>query len=424
MIKTDWQNLLQDVNIKWKAAYFVTILLPWALIFSRGSADACCVIISLLWLWQSFEHKEWGWLQDPFVKTGLIAWLWMLVIVTPFAITPRESIFIAAPWIRYILLYAALKYWVLSRREPLLLLGKILAFMLILVMIDTLWQYITGMSITGHIRDSSGRLTGPINNVKVGIFMAKLLLPTAGICLFFSILNRKRIAVALSIFLILSSILVIMLSGERTAFFSTVIAISALAIYIAIIEPTFRKILLAGIAILICSVSFMLATQTWVQARAYDFYLTISNFFVSNYGQLFKAGYYIGIENWVTGAGPKGFWAICPDLIVNNKIFYCNIHPHNPYLEWFSEAGAVGLILFITMISFLIYTCLKSLINGRGIYRIIPAFAFACMISNFFPFMPTQSQFSNWPAILLWYSVSVAIASLNIKDDKGIRQPS
>jgi len=420
----DWQKLLQNVSKKWQAAYFATIILPWALIFSRGIADACCVFICVLWLWQSFEKKQWGWLNDPFIKAGIIAWLWMIVIVSPFAVMPKESISMAAPWIRYILLYAALRYWVLCSRESLFLLGKILAAMLVLVMVDTLWQYITGVSITGHIRDKSGRLTGPINNVKVGIFIAKLLFPTSGIFLFFSILHKKNIAIFASVLLILSSIMVIMLSGERTAFFSTVIAISALTACLAVVEPTFRKILLFGIIILICGVSFMLATQPWVQVRANDFYYIISNFFESNYGQLFKAGYFIGGEHWITGAGPKGFRELCPDLITRHKVFYCNIHPHNPYLEWFSEAGAIGLMLFITMISCLIYICLKDFIKRRSIYRILPAFAFACIIGNFFPFMPTQSQFSNWPAILLWYSVSVAIASLNIKDDKGIRQPS
>jgi hypothetical protein len=429
MIKTGWQKLLQNSSDKkWLAAYAATILLPWGLIFSRGLADACCAFIGLLFLWESYAKKQWGWLADPLVKLGIIAWIWLLVIITPFAASPPESFFVAAPWIRYILLYAALRHWVLTGRKELLLLVKALAFMLALVMVDTLWQYITGTSLSGHIRDESGRLTGPMSNVKVGIFTAKLLLPISGICLFFSVLNRKRNYIVYSISLLLGGIMIIMLSGERTAFFSTIIAVSALAACLAIVEPTFRKILLIGIAILTIGVGFMFVTQHWVQIRAHDFYLTISNFFASNYGQLFKAGYFIGKEHWLTGAGLKGFRELCPELITSHKVEYCNLHPHNPYLEWFAEAGAVGILLFISMVAYMAYICLKAFRRQQGMYRILPAFAFACIISNFFPFMPTQSIFSNWPAILLWYCVSIAISSLNIKEDDNkaaiIRQPS
>lgn len=62
----------------------------------------------------------------------------------------------------------------------------------------------------------------------------------------------------------------------------------------------------------------------------------------------------------------------------------------------------------------MLVTALRYFRESKGIYRLLPACAVAVMLVNFFPIMVTQSAFSNWPAILLWYSVAVAFAGMNI----------
>lgn len=410
MLEAGVQSVLSK-NKLWIIAYLATILLPLGLIFSRGLAESCVVIICLLFLLESFVNKKWIWLRDPVVIIGLISWVWLL-FVTLFAKNSLESIGVSAPWIRYIFLYAALRNWVLINKKHIYFIGKSMAFILCFVMIDTLWQYIYGISLTGHARDISGRLTGPMDNVKVGIFIAKTVLPICGILLFFTEIKQKFRRIGIIIFFI-TTIVIVMLTGERTAFSSVMIAVFIVSFLFAFSEPRLRKIIFIGFVIVSLVMSFLIATQSWVQFRAHEFYLTVSNYPESNYGKLARAGFEIGIEHPLFGVGLKGFRESCPSLNIGGEDNYCNLHPHNPYMEWFAEAGVVGLLLFISLIFSIFYICVKAFRVNIDARRMLVGIVMANLLANFFPFMPTQSIFSNWPSILLWYSVSLAIASLN-----------
>ncbi len=405
-------------NWKWLLAYVATFLLPFALIFSRAAADICCVLIGVLFLWQSYENKKWDWFNSPFIKVGLLAWLWLVFVVSPFAIVPKESFGVAVPWVRYIILFAALRYWVLVKPESIFLLGKILATMLAFVMVDTLWQYVYGVSLSGNLRYESGRLTGPLDNVKVGIFIAKILLPTIGICLFFSLRDKRHLWTIFAILLFIVSETVILLSGERTAFISSVIGLVSATALLAMAERRVR-IIAPFIVVFFAAIFFYLVkTQDWVLLRFMELKDTMLTFTDSVYGKLFKAADIIGENNWLSGAGIKGFRILSSAMEDKKNPYcsgdYCNLHPHNTYLEWFSEAGIVGLLLYSSMVVILLVTSLRYFKATSGIYRLLPAIAFGTVFINFFPLLVTQSIFSNWPAILLWYSVAVSFAALNL----------
>ena len=401
----------------WLIAYIATIILPFGLIFNRGIAEGCVAIIGVSFLVDSFLRKNFQWLHDPVIKIGLIAWVWLL-FVSFFAQNVHESYGVAIPWIRYLLLYASLKNFVLVKADDIKSLGKILAVMMFLVIIDTLWQYVFGVSLTGHLRDKSGRLTGPMSNVKAGIFMAKIFGPSIGILLFFAVVSKNYKAVIASVFLLFLTIATILITGERTAFASTMISVLTASFFLAICEPKLRKFVIAAVATLILLAGILFVSQDWVQDRAIQFYDTISNYPTTEYGQLAKGGILIGENNLLTGAGLKGFRALCPDLFASGAVTTCNLHPHNLYIEWFAETGVIGLLLFASMVFCLFFAVAKIFIKHRGIERLLPAFALAGLVTNFFPFMPTQSIFSNWPAILLWYSIAVAISAMSVLNSK------
>ena len=407
------KNWLKIQDKVWIASYIATLLLPWGLIFNRGIAEVSVATIGILFLANSFYHKQWAWRADIIIKLGLIAWVW-LIFISVFAQNAKESIGVAVPWVRYILLYAALKHFVLIRKEDVYFLGKMLVLILCFVIIDTLWQYIFNVSLTGHIRHSEGRLTGPMDNEKVGIFIAKILLPSVSIPIFFAALKNNYKCVISSIILLILAIITILLSGERTAFASTMIAIFSTSFFLIIFEPKFRKFIFGSIIIIVVTGIFLLKTQDWVQERTYQFYETITNYSASEYGQLAKGGLLVGENNFLIGAGAKGFRKLCPDLLANGAVTTCNLHPHNIYIEWFAEAGIIGFLLFISIAFYLFFTAAKNFIKSNGIERLLPTFVIACLIVNLFPFMPTQSIFSNWPAILLFYSVGVSMATMNV----------
>lgn len=402
----------------WLFAYVVSFLLPVGLIVNRGFMEASVAVIGLCFLFHSLRAKNWSWTDDPFIKIAIMAWGWLILVVSPLAISPAESIGVAFAWIRYILLYAALKNWVLTDRKYVVVLGKFLVFLLLLVIADTLWQYVFGVSLTGHKSDIEDRLTGPMDNVKVGIFLAKMLFPSVALFLFYAGNSLKNSLIAMAI--ILLTIATIMLSGERTAFASTILGLFVGGVFLAILAKPYRKVIIGLFLIAIIESIILLKTQHFVQGRTHLFLYTISNYMASEYGQLQKAGILIGLDNLWTGAGLKGYREICEKMFVSGLVTTTNLHPHNLYVEWFAETGAVGLLLFIAMVSCLLKKSLVAFFTKSNEYKIIAAFSFAALVVNFFPFMPTQSIFSNWPAILLWYSVSLIMSGLSVIKREGL----
>jgi hypothetical protein len=397
----------------WLIGYFLLLLAPWMLIFCRGGADGITVVISALFLWRSLKLKNFLWTQDCFLRVAMAAWLWLMLVVSPFAEYPVVSFENALVWVRYILFYAAIRHWLLTKAQPLLYLSIMLSGLLGFCALDTLWQYITGISFTGHPINESGRLSGPMSKVTVGMFMGKLLIPASGLLLFFANQSSKKTLIS-ALFFIIFCYTIIMLSGERTAFVATSLGLFSMAGLLAISDKKLRGGCIALLMIGITGAGLLLWTQSWLQLRLQYTITNLSDFKNSSYGQLFWVGYELGKNHLLTGVGLKGFRELCLPFLANGQVNHCNLHPHNPYIEWFAEAGAAGLAFFIAMILMLLREVAKFFRIAIGYQKLIPATALAACIVNFLPLAATQSFFSNWPAILLWLSIGIGFSAHNL----------
>jgi O-antigen ligase len=400
---------------RWWLAYGLLLLLPWVLIWSRSASDAIFCIISLLFLWRSVSTRDWQWTRLPAIRFAAAIWLWMLLVSSPFAVVSSAVSFaVAVPWIRYVLLYAAVRYWLLKKLPAQKLLARMGLIFFFFIILDTLTQYKTGVSLSGNFIDVSGRLTGPMDNVKVGIFLAKLLFPWMGMALFLKPRANPRFYYAVVLTLLFFSWLTILLSGERTALLVASLAIVCSLIFVARIEKKMRLLCVWMLAMLLLGGVLMIETQSWVQFRSHMLVEQLGNFKNSSYGQLFSAGYELGKHYWLQGTGLKGFRELCAGLHAPGVNSYCDLHPHNPYIEFFAETGLIGLALFIGLVSSLFYEAAAKMFTMPGFTRVLPTAALATWVVNFFPFMPTQSFYSNWPGMLAWLSLAVGFSALNL----------
>ena len=398
----------------WKAGYVSLLLIPLMLILSRSLADGLCVVAGLSFLAHSFIAKDWKWTADPVFKIGVIAWLWMVLVVSPFAYAPVQSVAVAAPWIRFILFYAAVRHWLLVEQKATQLWSYVTLGLLALVVTDTIWQYVFHVSLSGYATEVSHRLTGPFGQPKVGIFIAKLCIPPIGVLLFTGLVKRKKSLVIAAVGFLLACLVTMMLAGERTASCSTILAIF-LIVGVACCGERKWRIVSLSLVMLLCAVAdFLVLTQPVVQERIGWLESSLGDYPHSTYGQLVMGGIEIGKEHLATGAGFKGFRLLCPQYADRGLAGFCSIHPHNPYVEWFSETGVLGLMLFIALLVAMASQALRGMRAKTQEQQLLHAFAAAVVLLNFFPLLGTQSFFSNWPGILLWYSVSTGLASLNL----------
>lgn len=394
----------------WGFAFFATAMVPVMLIISRTGMEITTALVSLSFLAHCIRRREWQWLRTPFSLACLVAWLWLLLVVSPLGVDPKSSFANAIVWFRFPLLFAALNYWVLARREALTAFAICAASVLFLTMLDTIVQGITGMSLSGHAALASGRLTGPFEAPKVGIFLAKLLLPVAAILLVYGPKKHHAGAIA-GVVLALLGLLTIILSGERSAFVTTMLGGGVALLLLMLREKRFRVpcIAIGVVAVLLAGGLYVASPK--VQKRAGQMYDTMRHYPQSDYGVLMLAAIDMGLDHPIHGVGMRGFKIVCPELTYWGGNFR-GLHPHNAYAEWLSEAGFVGLGLFIAMLVLLIRRAWQGFAAVTGLERLIPAMALGLMAQHFFPLIGSQSFFVNWSGTLLWFSLSVMFAAL------------
>lgn len=399
----------------WATAFAAALLLPWMLIFVRAGIEVCAGVIGICFLLHSWRTGDWSWVRTPFLTICAVSYLWLVLVVTPLAVDPGRGLLTALLWFRFPLMFAALCYWVLARPEARMTLALYLCLFVALIVVDTLWQMATGMSLSGNPRIAtgphSGRLTGPFDAPKVGMFIGKLLLPATGLALWAALHLKNRRAAAAVAGLALVAIVAIIFSGERSAFLTIMLALGTVLMVLMLSEKRLRVPgLLAGFSTLTALV-VLYYLSPWVQWRAQQIWVIVQHFSNSDYGQLFRAGYEMGMAHLPHGVGLRGFAQLCPELPYMYGTFR-GMHPHNAFLEWFAEAGLPGLLLFTAAVAMLVREAVRALLQTRGIERLMPAVALGALVQHFFPLMGMQSFFTNWGAALQWYVLALVFAAL------------
>lgn len=399
----------------WGVAFGATVLLPFMLIFVRAGIEICAAYIGLAFLWQSWRTKQWNWVRAPFTLIWFAIWLWLILVVTPFAQVPREGMVEAVLWFRLPLMFTALRYWVLTDWRARATLGVILGVMLALVAIDCFAQFFTGMSFSGHAILPYNRLTGPFKGAKVGIYLARMAVPVVAFCIAAGLRIPCRRTLFLSFGLLVLIIAAIVLSGERSAFLGSLLACS---IALGLVMLGEKRLRIAGCfasVAVVALITLLYFTNPAIQTRAAQMKDVIVHYQQSPYGLLAGAGVAIGEQHWLHGVGLENFGDLCPTLMYDGREFR-GVHPHNYYSEWFAETGLPGLLLFLGMLVCLTLEAVRQLRRSDGLARLVPAVALGMLVQHFFPLMSSQSFFVNWGAMLQWYALALIFTALPIDD--------
>ncbi len=395
----------------WAAAFIATLLLPLMLIYARAGIEICCAIIGIAFLIHSARAKNWQWLRAPFTLVCFAMWAWLVLIVTPLAITPKAGLVEALLWFRLPLLFAALRYWVLAQPAARAMLGVVLLVLVSLIALDCFAQFFTGMSLTGHARLASGRLTGPFSGPKVGYFLGQLVIPAVALCLMAA--RRKRHTL-LVLGLLAAAIVAIIFSGERSAFLTTMLAVATTLGLLMLAEKRLRVIGFALAVLVIAGLAGLYVASPWVQLRAGQALAVMGNYWQTDYGILARAGLDIGEAHPLHGAGLHGYRDLSPTVIYNGDPFH-GLHPHNAFIEWFAETGVPGLLLFVLSIILLAKQAVGEFCRVPVTYCLAPAAALGVLVQHFFPFMGMQSAFNNWSALLQWYGLALVFAAMGTR---------
>ena len=114
------------------------------------------------------------------------------------------------------------------------------------------------------------------------------------------------------------------------------------------------------------------------------------------------------------GSGVKTFFHKCNELKEknikietnrNNKLV-CSTHPHNTYLQIFSEIGIFGFLISIFFLGYLIKNIIKILIMKNKDYLDNSYFFINLgLLVNIFPLIPSGNFFNNWISLVIFFNL-------------------
>lgn len=399
-------------------SYLIIGLLPLIILFRSASLNLYIFFICIMFIF-FFSEKRIFKNYNNYIWIYIFIIFWIYIVVNSYLTENNfRSLQSAISQIRFLILALAIGFFfqfnVKALNKLILTIGLIIFF----VSIDTIYQYFFGHDIFGiepSYDTNPYRLSGPFGKeLIVGGYISFLSAPVISYC-FLNLNKSFNLKNFYFIIFILTTFFAVLLSGERMSLLFYCCNIFFLLFFI-----DKKKIILISSLLIITLFSMYTLNQN-VKSRINNFIFDLKNFENSNHARLFSSAYNIWKDSKISGVGLKNYRIICDESQIDkltDKQTLCSTHPHNIYLEFLSETGLIGLILFsIFIINFLIFIKkhFKKLDNIR---KSIFIGSLSVVLFYIWPVKSNGSFFSTFSATLFWFNIGLILLTINTKNKK------
>jgi hypothetical protein len=343
------------------AALCAVLLVPLGLLHAFVLAEICIAVTDVLFLYVMAREKNFAWARRAWFVVAMVWWGWVVVCSTPLFFTTAGwvmSFAQALVILRLIIFAAALQDWVLTTAKARRALWVALAVSALWIGLESWQQYLTGTNIFGNPRWGDGSLTGPFWKPRAGALYAHLLyvalLPPVMMLLGKPGRLWRGCGIALAGAGAVTSVLIGQRMGTAYSFFGLLIAAGLL--------PQLRRpaVIVALVAAVVLAALPVISPQTHAKLIG-ETSQNFTHYTLSPYGELETRATVMGLASPWHGWGYNGFRAFCPQDRFSGglpalgiaptqlALAACNLHPHNYYLQAFTDAGIPGLALFSLM---------------------------------------------------------------------------
>jgi len=302
-------------------------------------------------------------------------------------------------------------------------------YLIIIVVLDGIFQFTFGFNILGYEIYESSRLTGffddePIIGSFVMKFGSLFLLD-----LFDS--NKSKNKYFLNIIYIFLVFTLVLVSNERMPFLQ-ILFMLIIILFLFQIKYSFKNIFVILFISLIVSCTFYFSEtiKTRYMKSIYDLnqllldlkedpeLLNSKKSSLKDYYLNFNSGIEIWKSNYIFGSGFRYYNSNCNNFHKSSYLQYgCSTHPHSIVIETLSDHGLVGLII---LYSIFIYIFLFS-------YKFIPInnlWPFLSLFVVSFPFVTSQSLYSSYYGSIFWLFVYLCSFYTKLTKEKKKRSGS
>ena len=398
--------------IKQSLSIFI-VLLPIALISGPFLSDLFISLSAIIFIFYCFYFNDFKYFNNNFFKYFIIFYLLCLfsALLSDFKLISSVKSFL---YFRFGV-FAIAFYFALSINKKLIkYLFISLFFCFLILILDGLFQYITGTNILG-IPKSGLRLSSFFGDELVyGSYLVRLL-PILIALFFLTKFSKKNSIILLFFSFVLLALLAIFLSGERASFFLSILFL----IYLIVMVNKFSKyffLCLSSLLILILITSLL---NSQLKIRMFDFTISqlgLNKKLDSGISPIYKGHFLIAEDlfksNKFVGVGPKNYRQHC----YNNKKYsippyVCTSHPHNSYIQLLAETGLLGFLMIFGL--FIIFSINSAKHIYLRLFNNIEMFDFpkiclmASILITLWPFTTSGSFFNNYINIIYFFPVGI-----------------
>ena len=280
------------------------------------------------------------------------------------------------------------------------------------VLLDIIFELIFGHNMIGNTSYMPGRIASFFGDeLVVGAFYHGFVLLFLSYC-FLELKPKNNIL----IFLILVTLLISFLIGERTNFIKSFISI---ILFVSLsIKINFKK-KIAGLATVFAVIFTFIYFNPDYKLRFFDqlkplFSLNgYSNFLKeSQYGAHRNASVKILKENLYFGVGIKNFrYEVSKKKYENKEYKATNMrqstHPHQIHHEFLSETGLFGYISFLLFIFFSLYLGIKNYLKEKNLYQLS---SIIFIMTTLMPILTSGSFLSTFTSGIFWLNYAIMIS--------------
>jgi len=415
---------LRNGNLNHFFATILICLLPIFIVSSSILINISITSIAVLFLFDSIKNKKYEYFNNK-IFIFLFIFFIFLIINLFFSINFQNSLQRSIGFIRFILLAAAISYYLNNNNFKyfrLILVMWVLTFFFI--SIDLLVEYFNGKNLFGMSNVFWGRLSGVMNDeLKIGGYYLGFYFFAVGACI--KTFYKKKYLVLL---LIITFTIIAFLIGERANFVRILFGIIIFLLFWDQYKYRYKLLILSLIFILMMTAintNKDLKDRFSGQFTAYILENGIVGYYYnSQYGAHYGTSIKIFKNYPLIGIGIKNFMEECykdamkkyDDKRFLSNLERCSTHPHQLHLEILSQLGIFGYTMFL---SFFIYFIIRGIIIYNKNKNIFHLGALIYIFVTIFLPLPSGSFFTTYTASIFWINFGLVLTFENIKLKKS-----
>ena len=424
-------NFFSKIQVTEKCFLIIIVFFPICMILGNLLINISFLLIFLIFLIDLTLNRDFSFIRDRIILL-LIFFFFSLIVNLSLSMDPSAGLLRVLKILLVICLIIFFKKMMNKYEKDFenIIFGS-WAILFSILIIDIIFEIIFGFNTIGFKTHIPGRIASFFGNELVvgSFFVGFATIYIATIAKFV----KKNINLKLTI-LIIFLILLSFLIGERSNFIKFLIISIFLLFFF--IEASFKLKIFSSL-IIICTIFLSLNLFKDVKYRYYSQQIenfkqelnrietketqnilietkeNIINFIKwSKYGAHYNAAYKIFQEYPYFGIGIKLFRIeSVKDKYRNEEYKWTDerntTHPHQIHLEFLSETGLFGYLIFIIFISTSLYLSIKNYLIYKNLFQLV---SILYVLTSLLPLLPSGSFFSTYSSSLFWLNYAIMVS--------------